>query len=76
MILSFALFGMVMTGNNVFATDPDPDEYEEPGEGDGGGVFTCYTKLVREGHAIYNSCKPCEPQIGVKPASDARKRYC
>jgi hypothetical protein len=30
MILCFAVFGMVMIGNNVFATDPN--ESEEPGD--------------------------------------------
>jgi hypothetical protein len=35
MILCFAVFGMVMIGNNVFATDPN--DGEEPGDGDSGG---------------------------------------
>ena len=42
MILCFALFGMVMIGNNVFATDPN--DGEDPGDDSGGGgrEVTCY----------------------------------
>jgi len=40
MILCFALFGMVMTGNNVFAGG-DENDHDCPDLGEGGGTITC-----------------------------------
>jgi hypothetical protein len=54
MILCFAIFGMVMTGNKVFA---DPNDGEEPGEGGGGGL-----ELYLHDCSNYNTYRYCSVQ--------------
>jgi len=62
MILCFAVFGMVMIGNNVFA---DPNDGEDPGDGDsGGGLITCYTESVSIS-GYYTHCLGCKSQRGT-----------
>jgi hypothetical protein len=75
MILCFAVFGMVMIGNNVFAGG-DENDHEEPGDGGGEGVSSCYTELTRPGEQILYSCKPCTTHIFVKPGENAKKKHC
>jgi hypothetical protein len=70
MILCFAVFGMVMIGNNVFATDPDPDEYEEPGDGSGGGAQCEMTQVCASGICSILNAKKRVFANGCKKACD------
>jgi hypothetical protein len=70
MILCFAVFGMVMIGNNVFA---DPNDSEEPGEGGGVNTATCYSTYTSPGFLGTGTniwrCGSCESVI-AKSFSD------
>ena len=64
MILCFALFGMVMIGNNVFATDPN--DSEEPGDGNigkgtlyGNEAGTLYCCCPGTNNCAAAACKGC-----------------
>ena len=75
MILCFAVFGMVMIGNNVFA---DPNDGEDPGDGDSGGGSYKKSCMVEGGEFMnalaYRCDDPDFPTIPARKCGEPRMR--
>ena len=66
MVLAFAAAGLMMIGNNVFASEDveDPNDHDEEYDGGGdGSLVDCYTQIWSSS-GKYRACLSCKMEPG------------